>query len=69
LLELKKLVPIEAYDESVLSIRNPDVLDRIVRQDASWQDMVPPSVVETIKSEQLFGHLRLPKSQPAQAPV
>jgi len=55
LLEIGRLVPIRGYDESLLSIRTPDVLGRIERQDPSWEDMVPPTVAEIIKAKNLFG--------------
>jgi hypothetical protein len=55
LLEIGRIVPIHGYDESLLSIRTPDVLARIERQDPSWVAMVPPTVAEMIKAKQLFG--------------
>jgi hypothetical protein len=55
LLEIGRIVPIRGYDESLLSIRTPDVLARIERQDPSWVEMVPPTVAEMIKAKQLFG--------------
>ena len=55
LLEIGRIVPIRDYDESLLSIRTPDVLARIERQDPSWVAMVPPTVAEMIKAKQLFG--------------
>jgi hypothetical protein len=48
-------VPIHAYDESLLSIHTPDVLERIQRQDPSWEAMVPAVVAEAIKTKNLFG--------------
>ena len=55
LLEIGRIVPIRGYDESLLSIRTPDVLARIERQDPSWVEIVPPTVAEMIKAKQLFG--------------
>ncbi|MBC8108023.1 MAG: TonB-dependent receptor [Anaerolineae bacterium] len=55
LLDIEKIVPIRGYDESLLSIHTPDVLDRIMKQDPTWEDMVPPAVAEIIKTENLFG--------------
>ena len=55
LLEIGRVEPIRGYDESYLSIRTPDVLARIQRGDASWEQMVPAAVAEIIKSENLFG--------------
>jgi hypothetical protein len=36
-------------------IRRRDVLARIQAGDATWQTMVPPSIVEIIKQKRLFG--------------
>ena len=55
LLEIGRVEPIRGYDESYLSIRTPDVLARIQRGDASWEQMVPAAVAEIIKAENLFG--------------
>jgi len=55
LLEIGRLVPIHAYDESLLSIQTPEVLERIQRQDPSWEAMVPAVVAEAIKTKNLFG--------------
>ena len=45
---------IKHYDESLLSTHTPDVLSRIQRGDASWEEMVPPKVAEIIKGKKLF---------------
>jgi hypothetical protein len=55
LLEMGRIEQIRGYDESLLSIRTPDVLGRIERQDPSWEDMVPATVAEIIKAKNLFG--------------
>jgi hypothetical protein len=55
LLEIGRLVPIDVYDESLLSIRTPEVLERIQRQDPTWETMVPAVVAEAIKTKNLFG--------------
>ena len=55
LLEIGRIVPIQDYDESLLSIRTPDVLERIQRQDPTWEALVPPVVAKAIKSKNLFG--------------
>jgi hypothetical protein len=47
-------VPIQNYDESLLSIHTTDVLARIQRRDTSWEAMVPASVADTIKGKNLF---------------
>ena len=54
LLEIGRIVPIEHYDESLLSIRTPDVLARIQRGDTSWERMVPAQVAAMIKAKNLF---------------
>ena len=38
-----------------LRIRSRDVLDKITAGDASWEELVPPVIVEVIKREKLFG--------------
>ena len=55
LLAIGRVVPIRDYDESLLSIHTPEVLERIQRQDASWEAMVPAVVAEAIKTKNLFG--------------
>ena len=55
LLESGHLVPIQRYDESLLSIYTKDVLARIQSGDASWETMVPPAVADTIRTKHLFG--------------
>jgi len=55
LLEIGRLVPIHTYDESLLSIHTPEVLERIQRQDPTWEAMVPAVVAEAIKTKNLFG--------------
>lgn len=47
---------VTGYDEAHLSIFSRDVLRRIKANDASWEQMVPPSVATTIKSRKLFGY-------------
>ncbi|MGD0120174.1 MAG: TonB-dependent receptor [Candidatus Binatus sp.] len=55
LLEIGRLVPIHAYDESLLSIQTPEVLERIQRQDPGWEALVPAVVAAAIKTKNLFG--------------
>jgi hypothetical protein len=54
LVELGQLEPIRSYDESLLSIRTPEVLALIEREDPSWKAMVPPPVAEIIKTKHFF---------------
>jgi hypothetical protein len=49
-----RIVPIRNYDESLLAIQTPDVLDRIQRKDRSWEAMVPAAVAEMINAKNLF---------------
>jgi len=56
LLETGHIVPIRRYDERLLGILTTDVLARIQSGDASWEDMVPPAVAQTIKAKRLFGY-------------
>jgi hypothetical protein len=56
LLETRRLEPIRRYNPDYLGIRARDVLARIQAGDASWQSMVPPSVVEIITARGLFGY-------------
>lgn len=55
LLEDHRLEPIRQYNEAYLSLMTKDVLSRIQRGDASWETMVPPTIVATIKKHKLFG--------------
>ena len=64
LMEIGRLVPIRAYEESYLSIRTPEVLARIEADDPTWEEMVPPAVAEIIKAKNLFR----PAAPPAPAP-
>jgi hypothetical protein len=56
LLHFRRLEPIRAYNPDYLPISGQDVLARIQRGDPSWEAMVPPPVVQTIKTEGLFGY-------------
>ncbi|MFT3870246.1 MAG: TonB-dependent receptor [Nibricoccus sp.] len=47
---------VTGYNEAHLSIFSRDVLRRIKAGDASWEQMVPPSVASTIKKRKLFGY-------------
>jgi hypothetical protein len=54
LVEIGRVEPIRSYNESYLSIRTPEVLALIEREDPSWESMVPPRVAEIIKTKHLF---------------
>ena len=47
---------LKEYNPDVLRIRSKDVLDKIAARDAAWEKLVPPPVVEVIKSKKLFGY-------------
>jgi hypothetical protein len=56
LLEHGRVRQLDNFDESVLHIFSRDVLKRIKEYDASWVDMVPPEIAETIKCRGFFGY-------------
>jgi len=43
------------YNPDCLRIRSADLLEKIRRGDASWEEFVPPVIVEVIKRKRLFG--------------
>jgi len=47
---------LKEYDRDALRIRSKDVLEKIAARDAAWEKLVPPPVVEVIKSKKLFGY-------------
>lgn len=49
-------VPLDNHKPEYLSIFSRDVLKRIASQDASWEEMVPVQVAETIKKRRFFGY-------------
>lgn len=56
LLENHYLECIVGYDRSFLSIFSRDVLERIRKQDTSWETMVPAPIATAIKARALFGY-------------
>ncbi|HMP82175.1 MAG TPA: TonB-dependent receptor [Verrucomicrobiota bacterium] len=46
---------IASYNPDVLRIRSADLLDKIKSGDATWEQSVPPQIVEVIKAKKLFG--------------
>ncbi len=46
---------IRKYKPDYLAVYSSDVLDKIQGGDASWEILVPPPIVQVIKSKQLFG--------------
>jgi hypothetical protein len=59
--EIGRIEPIRAFDESLLSIRTPEVLAQIKSGDTSWETKVPPAVAAMIKAKGLFQHGSAPK--------
>jgi hypothetical protein len=51
-----KIVGLQNHDPACLPIDSRDVLKRIAAGDATWEEMVPPPIVELIKSRGLFGY-------------
>jgi hypothetical protein len=45
---------LQGYDARYLSIRTPDVFERLQRMDPSWEEMVPEAVARIIKEQGLF---------------
>jgi hypothetical protein len=60
LLEIHRLEPIRNYTEKYLTIFPQDVLDKIERNDVSWEGMVPPTVAQMIKAKRLFRYRARP---------
>jgi hypothetical protein len=54
LVDIGRVEPIRSYNESYLSIQTPQVLALIVKDDPSWESMVPPKVAQIIKAKHLF---------------
>lgn len=54
LLENKRIVDFEGYDEDILHIFSNKVLNKINSNDPAWEKMVPPIVARIIKSNNLF---------------
>jgi len=56
LLENRFIQSIEKYDASLLPIRSRDVLSKIQSGDGTWEELVPPQIVESIRRNALFGY-------------
>lgn len=54
--EIGRVVPITAFDPTLLSISTPEVLAQIQAGDSSWEDKVPLKVAALIKEKGLFRH-------------
>jgi hypothetical protein len=60
--EIGRIEPIRAFDESLLSIRTPEVLAQIELGDSSWETKVPFAVASMIKAKGLFQRPSAPKA-------
>jgi hypothetical protein len=56
LLENRFIQGIRNFNASLLPIRSRDVLVKIQSGDATWEQLVPPAIVEVIKRNGLFGY-------------
>ena len=56
LVENRCLQDIRDYKAELLPIRRRDVLAKIQSGDSSWEEQVPPQIVELIKRRRLFGY-------------
>jgi len=56
LVENRHLQDIRDYKPELLPIRRRDVLAKIQSGDSSWEEQVPPQIVELIKRGRLFGY-------------
>ncbi len=56
LLENGYIESLSGYNPATLGIITRDVYDKIRRGDATWEDAVPPVVVQAIKQRSLFGY-------------
>src|SRR5689334_12847388 len=54
LVELGHIVGVRPSDEAYLTIRTPEVLALIEKDDPAWERMVPPKVAAIIKADRLF---------------
>lgn len=52
----KFLIDIEGYDESVLQIFSPKVIQMIKTGEAGWEEMVPDTVADIVKERCLFDY-------------
>jgi hypothetical protein len=55
LLETRGIQGVVRYNSSFLPIRSSDVLARLRSGDPAWEKLVPPAIVQVIKSQKLFG--------------
>jgi hypothetical protein len=55
LLENRFIQGVATFDPELVKIRRRDVLEKIKAGDSSWEQLVPPQIVEVIKRDRLFG--------------
>jgi hypothetical protein len=55
LMDNRLLIPIDRFEEDRLNIFPRDVLSMIQAGDESWENLVPPDVVKTIRRNSYFG--------------
>jgi hypothetical protein len=65
LIGLGRLEGLSGYDPRYLSIRTPDVFERLQRRDPSWEEMVPEAVARIIKEQGLFRYGQSAAGEPA----
>jgi hypothetical protein len=56
LVENRLVEPIREYNENTLHMNPRDARSRIQSGDSSWEEMVPPAIVQMIKDKHLFGY-------------
>jgi hypothetical protein len=54
--ENRLIQDIQNFNADLLSIRSQDVLSKIRSGDTSWEQLIPPPIVEIIKRDGLFGY-------------
>ena len=68
LLENDYIESLSGYNSASLNIITRDVFDKIRRGDPSWEDAVPPVVVQIVKQRSLFGFGQPAPAAPPPAP-
>ncbi|MGI8481386.1 MAG: TonB-dependent receptor, partial [Chthoniobacterales bacterium] len=69
LIENEFIQEITDYNPDYLRIYPPEALVKLQAGDAAWESMVPPEVMEIIKSREFFGYRRSLAPAPTAAPV
>jgi hypothetical protein len=58
LIDNRDIVEITDYQKDFLGIYPPAVLAKLKAGDKSWEELVPPEVVQIIKEREFFGYRR-----------